>query len=363
MFGSQKEKPQKKNRIFLSGGGTGGSVSPLLAVKKELEEQDPERWEFFWIGSKNGVEKEMISEEEDIQFRSISGGKLRRYFSWSNFIDPFKIMIGFFQSFFLLLFRRPSLVMTAGSFISVPLVWAAWILRVPVLIHQQDVRAGLANKLMAPFAGKITVTFESSLDDYGEKAEWIGNPIKIDPGKDTGKDYFRISPDIPVILVVGGGTGAEAVNRLVTDNLDDILKVVQVIHITGKNKKELDNRSGYCVFEFVDHDLMLQALKRADLVISRAGLGFLTELSYLAKPSILIPMPDSHQEDNAREFERKEAAIVLNQKELSGEDFVKNIEKAITDKGLSKKLSNNIQKMIKPNAGQRMVKIVKKIIK
>jgi len=359
-----KFKDQKENRsirIFLTGGGTGGSVSPLLAVKKELEEEGG-NWEFLWIGTKNGVEQEMVSEENGLKFRSITGGKLRRYFSWQNFVDPFKIIAGFFQSFFLLLFHRPRLIISAGSFVSVPLVWAAWVLRVPAWIHQQDVRPGLANKLMAPFARKITVTFESSLSDYGKKAEWVGNPIKIDLDQEIEDDFFQIKPDIPVILVVGGGTGARAINDLVKANLEKLLATGQVVHITGRDKKEIKNRPGYCAFEFVDHDLMLEALRRAQVVVSRAGLGFLTELSYLAKPSILIPMPDSHQEDNAREFQKKEAALVLDQKKLSGKDLVKNIEKVIKDRALAKKLSSNIQTMIKPNAAQRMAKIIKDVV-
>lgn len=356
-----KKKQPKQERIFLSGGGTGGSVSPLLAIKQELQHQQPDTWSFFWIGTEDGVEKEMVSSEEDIEYKAISGGKLRRYFSWKNFVDPFRIGWGFVQSFFLLLFRRPRLVMSAGSFVSVPLVWAAWILRVPVIIHQQDVRAGLANKLMAPCARKITVTFESSLRDYGDKAEWVGNPIKVDPGRDTGDNYFQIKSDIPVILVVGGGTGAQGINSLVAYNIDNILDVGQMVHITGKGKKDLENQPGYCAFEFVDHDLMLQALKRAQVVVSRAGLGFLTELSYLAKPAILIPLPDSHQEDNAREFQNKEAAVVLDQKKLSGEEFVKNIRNIIEDKELRNKLSNNIQNIIKPDAGKRMVEIIKDV--
>jgi len=362
MSESRKRTQVKFQRIILSGGGTGGSVSPLLAVKKELQEND-DNWEFVWIGTKNGVEKEMIEAEEGIEFKAIAGGKLRRYFSWRNFIDPFKIAWGFMQSFCLLIWRRPGVVLSAGSFVSVPLVWASWILRVPVIIHQQDVRPGLANKLMAPFAQKITVTFKRSLKDYGKKAEWIGNPLKVDMDKDTGEDYFQIKPDIPLILVVGGGTGAAAINDAVTNNLEEILKIGQVVHITGKNKDGADNRSGYCSFEFVDHDLMLQALKRADVVISRSGLGFLTELSYLAKPSILIPMPDSHQEDNAREFQRKDAALVLDQKKLTGPELAKTIKKVITDKKLQKKLSQNIQTLIKPHAEKKLTNIIKQIIR
>ena len=162
----------KPYKILLTGGGTGGSVAPLLAIAESLTMQD-----FLWLGTKSGPERKMV-EEAGIKFKAISGGKLRRYFSFKNLGDIFKIKLGFFQSLFIMLKWRPNLVMSAGSFISVPVVYAAWLLRVPALIHQQDVKAGLANKLMAPFSKVITVAFEKSLADYGKKAIWIGNPVR-----------------------------------------------------------------------------------------------------------------------------------------------------------------------------------------
>jgi len=143
-------------KVLLVGGGTGGSVSPLLAVAKNLRFKKPEI-EFLWLGSRNGPEKKMVT-SQDIEFKWIFSGKLRRYFSWRNFVDPFFILAGLFQSFILLYKERPNIVVSAGSFIAVPTSLAAWFFRVPVLIHQQDVRPGLANKILAYVAKRITVT-------------------------------------------------------------------------------------------------------------------------------------------------------------------------------------------------------------
>jgi len=360
-------------KILLTGGGTGGSVAPLLAI---IEEAEPLRLQsnrrglasnaFLWLGTRNGLEREMV-EKENIKFKAISGGKLRRYFSWRNFIDPFFILAGFLQAFFIILKWKPDLVMSAGSFVSVPVVWAAWLLSVPVLIHQQDARPGLANKLMARFASIITVTFEKSLADYGNKAVWTGNPIRlrlIENRKQKTENRFDLKNDLPVVMVIGGGTGALAINKLVEQSLDELTEFCQIIHITGKNKI-LDigyQILNYQQFEFLNSEQITEAYAVADIVVSRCGMGALTELSYLGKPAILIPIPDSHQEENAEIFKEKDAAIVLDQKELTAEKLVENIRKLLDDKVLRNKLSNNISQVIKRGANERIVKIIRQLI-
>src|SRR6056297_3428496 len=337
-------------RVFLTGGGTGGSVSPLLAVKEELEKRG-HKINYFWIGGREGVEKEMVEalnkEEKQIQYISIPAGKWRRYFSLKNFFDLFKIFTGFLKSLFLILRYRPKLVMSAGSFVSVPVVWAAWLFRRPVLIHQQDVRPGLANKLMAPFARVITTAFEKSQEDYGKKARCVGNPIRMNLDSSKKEAYFQIKKEFPVVLIVGGGTGAQFLNDLVENNLAELTKLAQVIHVTGKGKASREIHEHYSAFEFLSHNLMLEALGKADLVISRSGLGFLTELSYFGSPAILIPKPGSHQEDNARVFAEKKAALILKQKEISSEKFLSSVEEVLKDKDLRKQLSERIKRVIK----------------
>ena len=364
-------------KILLTGGGTGGSVSPLLAIAEELTSppapllirrgEKGERYDFLWIGTKNGPEREMVI-KAGIGFKAIASGKLRRYFSIHNFIDPFKIIAGFFKSFFIILKWRPDLVMTAGAFVSVPIVWAAWVLRVPVLVHQQDARAGLANKLMAPFARVVTVTFEESLASYGKKAVWTGNATRfknLDLRIKNEEIYkkFGLQKNLPIVLIVGGGTGAMEINKLVWESLDELVKICQIVHIAGKSKVESRKSkvSNYQIFEFLEHEKVMEIMSVADLVVSRAGLGFLTEISYLGKPAIIIPIPDSHQEENARIFAKDEAAIVLDQKKLTANDFANKIGELLEDEILRGKLRRNVAEVMKKGANEAIAKIVELI--
>ena len=399
-------------RVLLTGGGTGGSVSPLLAIAEELKNTPFNKggvggFQFLWLGTQNGPEKEMVASassaqaasavastgvQEGIEFKAIVSGKFRRYFSLKNFTDLFLIAIGFVQSFFIILKWKPDLVISAGSFSSVPVVWAAWILRVPILVHQQDVRPGLANKLMAPFAKVITVTFEESLKDYGKKAVWIGNPSRnmehVTHNINTSGEFERnfknslplrrggLGGVLPVVLIIGGGTGAAAINELVWKSLDELTKFCHVVHITGKDKIppltkgvrgifSAGNKTekGYQYFEFFNAEQMAESYAAADIVVSRAGMGVLTELSYLGKPSIIIPLPDSHQEENAEIFRQKKTAVVLNQKELTAETFYVSIKKLLGDEKLRAELSKNIREIIKRGANEEMVKLINNILK
>ncbi len=356
---------QKKYKIFFSGGGTGGSVAPLLAIFEELK--NDANFEFFWVGTKDGVEKEMLA-NKNIKYFSIAAGKFRRYWSWQNFIDIAKIKIGFWQSLIILIKKRPSIIVSAGSFVSVPLVWAGWLLRVPSIIHQQDAQSGLANKLMAPLAKIITTTFEKSLNDYGKKARWIGNPIRkelIDNkvGRQEAYQKLGLMHDLPTLLVLGGGTGAMAINELIKNNLNELTKFCQIIHITGKDKSIISTaNSRYHSFEFLDTFGLIKVFTAADVVISRCGMNVLTELSYLGKSSILIPIPDSHQEANAKIFAQANAAIVLEQNKISNQDFVATIRDLINNRARRDELSVNIQKVIKKGANQELVKIIKELL-
>ena len=185
-------------KIIYTGGGTMGSVSPLIAIHQRLsafaisnQNATADRlqvnkknniinnYKALWLGTRNGPEKEII-EKEGIEFKNIAAGKFRRYFDLNNILDLFKILIAFWQSFFILIFFRPNIILSAGGFVSVPVVLVAWILGIPVLIHQQDIRPGLANKLMAPAAARITVALDISLKDFSSrKTILVGNPVRI----------------------------------------------------------------------------------------------------------------------------------------------------------------------------------------
>lgn len=361
-------------KILFSGGGTGGSVSPLLAIAEELKKNQAADFDFFWLGGKDGPEERMVASVGptlgNIKYKAIYNGKLRRYWSWQNLLDIVRIKIGFFQSLFIMLFWRPKIVLCAGSFVSVPVVWAAWVFRIPVIIHQQDIEAGLANKFMAPFARVITVTFRESLRDFGKKAVWTGNPTRLDVSLSTAEFVSEqttnqaqfIKNNLPLVLILGGGTGSVAINDLVYDSISELTKFCQIIHLTGKNKSPNIKNENYLQFDFLDMARLSQCYQSADLVVTRAGLGVLTELAYLKKAAIIIPMPDSHQEANAKVFKDNSAAIVLKQIEITPNKFCESIKNLLANNEDRQSLKENIGKVMKDGARAEIAKIIFQII-
>lgn len=347
-------------KILLAGGGTGGSVSPLLAIAEALRKASGgDEYDFRWLGGKGGVEENMVK-RAGIAFEPIHNGKLRRYWSWRNAIDPWLILWGLVESFLFMRRWRPSLIITAGSYISVPVVWAGRLLKIPVIVHQQDLRPGLANRLMSPFATAITVTFEKSLTDFKQKAHWLGNPIR--------QSFISLNTDsapaktaLPSLLVLGGGTGAEALNVLIEESAPLLAEFCQVLHVTGPNKNTATTaaRKHYRAVSFLNEKEMAEAYASADLVLTRAGIGTLSELAYLGKPALIVPMPASHQEDNAEFFRAAHAGAALDQQQLTPELLATIIKESIQDEGLLAELSTNIKKLAKPDANDKFVEMVK----
>lgn len=362
--------------IIFSGGGTGGSVTPLLAVAEELlREDDGQKLNLLFVGTHQGIERELVAafnaEIGPLRFIPIPSGKWRRYFSVANIVDTFKIAGAYFRSLRLLTLEKPDLVISAGGFVAVPLVWAAATKNIPVLIHQQDIRPGLANKLMARFARVITVTFEKSLADYGSRAIFIGNPTRrlpiVDPeaAKQETKNKYQLTANLPIVLIVGGGTGSSAINDLIRLSLPDLAKFCQVVHLTGRGKSvpaEIKTEN-YLATEFLSNEELMRLILTADLVVTRCGLGLLTELSNLNKSAILIPMPNSHQEDNAAAFARAQAAIVLSQKELTPDKLVAEIKEVLGNTAIRSRLEKNIAKVIKRGAAESMSGIIWEILR
>ncbi len=345
-------------KLILTGGGTMGSVTPLLAVAEEIKKR-ASNCQFLWLGTRFGPERKIV-ETYGINFKSMPAGKLRRYLSGWNFFVPFQIFYGFCKAFFVILKFKPQIILSAGSFVSVPVIWAGWFLKVPVLVHQQDLRPGLANKLTAPFAKIVTITFEESLK-YFPKAILIGNPVRqeiFEGQKERAAEIFKLEKDLPTLLVLGGGTGALGLNKIVVEAVPELTNFCQIIHITGgrlddlskfKIEKIKKENSRYHLFDFLVEPLK-DAYAVADLVVSRAGMGTLTELAALGKPTILVPMPESHQEDNAFYFKKSNAVYLLDQKKLTPEILIGVVKELINNKVELENLSKNIRSMMKPNA-------------
>lgn len=356
--------------IVFSGGGTGGSVTPLLAVAKELLVDEP-NLKLVFIGTKTGPERELVanfSSAKPLEFITLTSGKLRRYFSFSNFIDLFKIMLAVVQSLIVLSRLKPDLVVSAGSFVSVPLVFAAALKRIPVLIHQQDVRPGLANRLMAPFARVISVTFEKSLIDYGPKAVLVGNPISLPQqlmDKSVVKEKYHLPANLPLVVSLGGGTGSAALNELIFKAREELGAFCSLVQITGAGKRPKEELAidNYCCLEFISNEELVNLLNTAEIVITRAGLGVLTELAALAKPAIIVPLPNSHQEDNAKLFKNAKAALVFDQKLLTPDKLREALFALLNDQALKEQLSRNIGRLMKPGAADNLVGIIWEMLK
>ena len=309
-------------RIILTGGGTAGHVTPNIALLPRLKELN---YDIHYIGSYNGIEKELI-EQFGIPYHGISTGKLRRYFSVQNFTDQFRVLKGMNDAKKLVKILKPDVIFSKGGFVSVPVVLAGKKCKVPTIIHESDMTPGLANKISIPSATKVCCNFPETLGHLPEgKAVLTGSPIRqelLSGDKFKAREFLNFKSDKPVIMVIGGSLGAVAVNNAVRAILPELLKSYQVIHLCGKGKvdESLKGIEGYAQFEYIKEELKdLFAL--TDIVISRAGATEICELLALHKPNLLIPLSANASRGdqilNARSFERQGFSVVLEEEELT----------------------------------------------
>lgn len=316
--------------IVLTGGGTSGHVTPNIALLPSLKRAG---YDIHYIGSKNGIEKQLI-EMENIPYHSINAGKLRRYFDIRNFTDAFRVVEGFGQAHKLLGKLKPSILFSKGGFVSCPVVWAAWLRRIPVVIHESDITPGLTNRLSMPFAKGVCYTFpESEPHIPAGKGIRTGIPIResLFAGKRSeGRNICGFSNAKPVILIIGGSQGSEKINGAIRGIADTLLKDFNICHICGKgnSKPELENKPGYKQFEYVNEE-QPHIFAMADLVVSRAGATVLFELLALKKINLLIPLSKAASRGdqilNAASFEKLGYSMVLQEERLDEATLTKAI--------------------------------------
>lgn len=315
-----------EKKIILTGGGSAGHVTPNLALLPQLL---AEGIEVHYIGTADGIERTILSERKDVTYHIISSGKLRRYFSWKNFTDPFRVMRGLFQARRVIREVKPAAVFSKGGFVSVPVVIAAHGKHIPVVTHESDYTPGLANKINAKFADKICVTFEDTLAHVGAKGVHTGTPIRPElyqGDKERGLAFLGFNDKKPVLLIMGGSLGASVVNDAVRAALPKLLISYDIVHLCGKGKvEERLNQPGYRQFEYVNEELP-DVLAATDVVVSRAGANAVFEFLALSKPALLIPLPRSASRGdqilNAGYFARKGFAMVLEQESLTPETLL-----------------------------------------
>ncbi len=307
----------EKPSIAITGGGTAGHVFPGLAVAEELSRCWNGR--LFWIGSKGGMEKDLV-EKAGMPFFSIPAGKLRRYLSLRNITDMARVGAGIMAAYRILRRERPAALFSKGGYVSVPPVIAASLLHIPCFTHDSDFDPGLATRINARFCREIYVSVDRSLEylppAQRAKAVVTGNPVRSQILMGSAREGRRIvgCPDSkPLLLVIGGSSGSTAVNALVEGALPRILSSCFVVHQVGGKSALPQRREGYHPAAFFTEELP-HLLAAADLVVSRAGAGFLSELAALGKPSILIPLDAASRGDqvrNAEVFRSAGAAVVM----------------------------------------------------
>ncbi len=315
-----------EKKIILTGGGSAGHVTPNLALLPQLL---AEGIEVHYIGTADGIERTILSERKDVTYHIISSGKLRRYFSWKNFTDPFRVMRGLFQARRVMREVKPAAVFSKGGFVSVPVVIAAHGKHIPVVTHESDYTPGLANKINAKFADRICVTFEDTLAHVGAKGVHTGTPIRPElyqGDKERGLAFLGFDDKKPVLLIMGGSLGASVVNDAVRAALPKLLISYDIVHLCGKGKVEEQlNQPGYRQFEYVNEALP-DVLAATDVVVSRAGANAVFEFLALSKAALLIPLPRSASRGdqilNAGYFARKGFAMVLEQESLTPETLL-----------------------------------------
>lgn len=341
---------------------TGAHFTPAVAVIEELKKIG--KVEIVYVGRKTTREGDETSSVESkilpqsgVKFIPIIAGRLQRSFTVYTIPSLLKIPIGFFQAFYIILSEKPNVILSFGGYVAVPSVLAGWFFSIPVIIHEQTLISGLANKISSFFADKIAVSFQNHVFK-GEKVVLTGNPIRREI-IEVSRSVFRRRSEMPTILIIGGNQGSHAINIAVEQALDKLLKLAVVYHQAGDSKfrdyerlQKLEN-DRYKPFKFISKD-WAKILARSDLIISRAGINTLSELAFLGKPALLIPIFNREQNKNSKFFQELGLVNILPQSKLSGETLLKEIKLMLNDLKYLKEKAKKAKSVIIPDAAKRL---------
>jgi len=362
-------------RFVLVGGGTGGHFYPLIAVAEALAEQGSE---LYYMGP-DPYDPDSLAEHA-ITHSSCPAGKQRRYRSIHNVVDVVRTFAGLFVALWKLYVLYPDAVMSKGGYTSVPVVIAAWFLRIPIVIHESDVLPGRANKIAKRLAAYIAISYPETAEHLpAKKTALTGIPIRqrfYAPFTEDPKEKLGVDPERPLIFVLGGSLGAERVNNLILQSLDELLPAYSIVHQTGESHFEVVRESAgalmsdetllsyYHPAPFLSADLMHTALGAASIVIARAGSTTIYEVALHKKPLILIPIPQdiSHdQRSNAYTYARTGAAVVIEEKNLTDSLLAAEINRIMSDTAVYQDMSHAAAAFHKPDAAQKVAKLLSSI--
>lgn len=376
------------------GGGSGGHVTPVVAVLKELRAQHPDIELKFWCDVHFAAQAKSIvgTFDETIPVETIASGKLRRYhhltlwqhimwpsLMWRNTVDFFKVMGGFFQSMGKLLIWRPDVVFTKGGFVCLPVGMAAHVLRIPLVIHDSDAHPGLTNRILSRWATKIATGAPLEYYNYpAGKTKYVGVPVskafrKLTKDEQTAiKKKWGVYPNKPLLVVTGGGLGARRLNNTTLEALDKLQQMASVILVSGAGHyDELRARYPEDTKNFQLHSFvstMHELLGAADIVVTRAGATTILELAALEKPTILVPnaaLTGGHQVKNAAVYSEAQVAIVLNEDEIVEKPglLVTAVGAYLNDPKTTQTMAKRFGVFAKPNAAKDMARLILSAVK
>lgn len=366
-------------KIVFTGGGTGGHFYPIIAVAQQInhiiDRENIIGVKLYYI-SDDPYDKEMLF-ENGILFEKIVSGKMRLYFSFKNFTDLFLIFFGTINAIYKLFTIYPDVVFGKGGYAAFPTLFAARLLRIPVIIHESDSSPGRVNKWAGHFAKNIAVSFKETAQFFSkEKVAWTGQPIRSEimskVNKKEGLEYFKFESNLPVVLILGGSQGAELINNTMLDALPRLIEKYQIIHQTGINNfkvvsgradvvlRDNPNRLRYISKPFLNNLELRMAAGAANIVVGRAG-SFLFEFASWALPSILIPITKTnmdHQRKNAFNYARAGACTVIEEANMKANIFVSEIERIVDNKNISDEMIANAKAFSKGDAAMKIARVL-----
>ena len=369
-------------KIVFTGGGTGGHFYPIIAVAAKVNEiidhENIVGAKLYYI-SNDPYDKEMLF-DQGLAFEQISAGKLRLYFSFKNFTDLFKIFFGIINSTFKLFSIYPDVIFGKGGYASFPVLFAAKILHIPVVIHESDSSPGRVNKWAGRFAKKIAISFKETAEFFPNKnVAWTGQPMRhqiiLPAVRQEALEFFKFESNLPVILILGGSQGAELINNTVLDALPRLVEKYQIIHQTGVNNFEnikgraevvlsdKSNKLRYMPKSFLNPLQMKMAAGAAKIVISRAG-STLFEIASWGIPSILIPITKTnmdHQRKNAFNYARDGACSVIEEANMTANILSSEIERITENEQIWNEMAKNAKAFGKTDAAAKIARALVEI--
>ena len=357
-------------KIILTGGGSGGHFYPLIAVAESINQiakkENLVSAQMFFMSDSPYDTEALI--ENNITFIPITAGKIRRYVSISNFFDIFRTAFGMIVALKKVFSIYPDVIFSKGAYASFPVLMAAKLLRIPVMIHESDSVPGKTNLWAGKFAQKIAVSYPDTAKYFPEnKVAFTGNPLRravLNINKSGAHEYLNLEKNIPTILIIGGSLGSQIINERILDALPKLIEKYQILHQTGKNNvlevsqtsevilANNPNKSRYRIFDYLNDLTLTMAAGASDLIISRAG-STIFEIASWGIPSIVIPITESngnHQRINAYAYARSGAASVIEEANLTTNVLLGEIDRILQDKNMREKMSTAAKNFTRPDA-------------